>query len=295
MSSKMRVLLTVLAIFSICQAVWGQPWGGGGVEGDPYLIYTAEDMQAVGADPNYWDAHFIMVNDINLAEYTGTQFNIIGTSSNEFTGVFDGNGHTISNFTWKSTGINAIGVFRYVGFLSGQTGGEIRDLGLLNVNIDAGTGNAVGALAGGNNEGTVSNCYATGIVDGNNAIGGLVGVNFVRGTISNCYAIGAVSGNENVGGLVGQNHYATTSDCYATVVVDGNNYIGGLVGINTTSMISNCYATGAFSGNENIGGLAGVNAFGAFSNCYSAGFVSGITKVGGLAGSNSYGLYTKCF
>ena len=110
-------LLTVLAVLSISLPAQGQPWLGSGTEGDPYLIEDANDMQAIGADPNYWDAHFIMVNDINLTEYTGTQFNIIGTFIPPalFTGTFDGNGHKISNFTYQSPEADYIGIFGAVG------------------------------------------------------------------------------------------------------------------------------------------------------------------------------------
>jgi len=38
MSAKMRVLLTILAIFGICQLVGGQLWAEGGVEGNPYNV-----------------------------------------------------------------------------------------------------------------------------------------------------------------------------------------------------------------------------------------------------------------
>ena len=77
------------------QAQYG---GGSGEPNDPYLIYTAEQMNAIGANPNDWDKHFKLMADIDLSAYTGTAFNIIGS----FRGVFDGNGHTISNFTYTS-------------------------------------------------------------------------------------------------------------------------------------------------------------------------------------------------
>jgi len=182
MSSKMRVLLTVLAIFSICQAVCGQPWGGGGVEGDPYLIYTAEDMQAIGADANYWDAHFILVNDVNLADYTGTQFNIIGISeANAFTGVFDGNYHTISNFTYADE-------FRYVLGLFGTLNDPnalIKNLTLTNPIIDFGyPPEGVGTLVGAMYNGEVSNCAVEG-----EQIGWVNNVLYkdIEGTKGRCY------------------------------------------------------------------------------------------------------------
>jgi len=130
MSSKITILLVILAVFGICQKGLGQPWDGNGVEGEPYLIYTAEDMQAIGADPNYWDAHFKQMSNIDLGVYTGIQFNIIGINDEKaFTGNFDGDGHTISNFTYASTDAKYVGLFRYVG-----SGGKIKELNLLNVN-----------------------------------------------------------------------------------------------------------------------------------------------------------------
>ena len=66
------------------------------------------------------DKHFRLMADIDLSGITVTSFNIIGYYVREnspdnkpFTGVFDGNGHTISNFSY-STGTNYIGVFGYV-------------------------------------------------------------------------------------------------------------------------------------------------------------------------------------
>ena len=71
-----------------------------------------------------------------------------------------------------------------------------------------------GGLVGYNNQGTITDCYATGDVNStsfNNSsyAGGLVGYNN-KGMITNCYAIGDVSANSTslkacVGGLVGDN------------------------------------------------------------------------------------------
>jgi len=85
-------LFLVILYFSglPAQAQYG---GGTGEPNDPYLIYTAEQMNAIGAEPNDWDKHFKLMADINLSAYTGTQFNTIGINYHfGFTGVFDGNG-----------------------------------------------------------------------------------------------------------------------------------------------------------------------------------------------------------
>ena len=64
---------------------------------------------------------------------------------------------------------------------------------------------SMGGLVG-INGGTIENSYATGSVNGNNIIGGLVGSNLAGRSIANSYAIGRVTGTgSNIGGLVGNN------------------------------------------------------------------------------------------
>jgi len=93
-------------LFSL-DAVGQRKYGGGtGEPNDPYLIYTAEQMNEIGADSNNWDKHFKLMAAIDLSSYTGTSFNIIGYNdwrgNKPFRGVFDGNDKTISNFTYNS-------------------------------------------------------------------------------------------------------------------------------------------------------------------------------------------------
>jgi hypothetical protein len=162
-------------------------WEGSGTEDDPYQITTAEDMNQIGADPEYWDKHFIVVADINLSDYTGTQFNIIGHYGNPFTGIFDGNDHIISNFRYASTETDYVGLFRCLG-----SEGQIKNVAMEDVNVDGGSGVFIGGLAGYNNGGWIENCSAAGEVSGSDQyIGGLVGFN--GGTILNCHWVGSVS------------------------------------------------------------------------------------------------------
>jgi len=279
----------------------GQPkYGGGtGEPNNPYLIYTAAHMNAIGADSNDWDRHFKLMTDIHLSSYTGDSFNIIGNSATKFTGVFDGNGHTILNFTYDSNNINHIGLFGYVRWPA-----ELKDLGLINPNVDSGTGNDVGSLVGYVGYGTITNCYVEGgSISGDFYVGGLVGNNY-RGTITNCYSesIVSVSSAEGygAGGLVGDN-LGTITNCYAKDAnVTGHEGVGGLVGWNEEDgTISNCYSTGSVSGFADVGGLVGGNAtsggLGTITTCYSTGSVSGIVAVGGLVGYNDYGIISNCY
>jgi hypothetical protein len=177
-------------------------------------------MQAIGADANNWDKCFKLMADIDLGQFTGDEFNIIGNGDNPFTGVFDGNGHTISNFTYvTATRIHFVGIFGATGEIS-----EVKDLGLIDPNVDAGTSWYVGSLVGGNS-GTVTGCYVDGgCVLGRGIVGILVGDS--DGTITNCQSRSVVSGNDRVGGLVGLNRGIITN-CYTSSSVSSVEWIGG--------------------------------------------------------------------
>ncbi|MHC4867842.1 MAG: GLUG motif-containing protein, partial [Planctomycetota bacterium] len=228
-----------------------------------------------------WDKHFKLTADIDLNGYA---VSVIGTDyDNAFTGVFDGNGHTISNLTQNSTGTDNIGLFGYA------YGAVMKDLGLINPNVDGGTGNHVGSLIGKRFSGELFNCYVQGgTVAGANSVGGLVGDNVNR-PLSNCYASTSVSGTKWVGGLAGRSHGGITN-CFSGGTVSGTTDVGGLVGGFTYQMIFDSYSTATVWGNTNVGGLVGyvedIYDYGTrvVSYCYSTGSVSGTTNVGGLIG-----------
>jgi hypothetical protein len=264
--------------------------GGTGTVENPYRIATAEDLNDIGNYEEDWDKHFILVNDVNLAQYTGTQFKIIGKyidwydpGNKPFTGVFDGNNHKIWNFTWTSGDRNGIGLFGYVG-----DGGQIKNLGMENVNVNAGVEH-VGGLVG-TNSGKIMNCYSRGTILGNIEVGGLVGVNWLTGTIAECYFGGSVSAGRRVGGLVGDNWNATIDKCFSFSTfagVTGADCVGGLVGVTQGGSIINCYSTSTVSGTEKVGGLLGIAVgHGAtISECYSTGSVDAEEIFGGLVGN----------
>ncbi len=59
-------LFLVMLYFSglTAQAQYG---GGSGTSENPYLIYTAEQMNEIGLNEADWDKHFKLMADINLA------------------------------------------------------------------------------------------------------------------------------------------------------------------------------------------------------------------------------------
>ncbi|MFH1717241.1 MAG: rhodanese-like domain-containing protein [Planctomycetota bacterium] len=214
--------------------------GGSGTATNPYQIATADDLIALGETPEDYDKHFILTTDIDLdpnlpgrkvfdrAVIAPTIHSCPGCSSGSaLAGIFDGNGHTISHLT--IVGNDFLGLFGSL-----DSGSEVKDLGLLDVNI-TGSGNYIGGLVG-SNWGTVTRCYSTGTVN------------------STCQ----ISGSGGVGGLAGSNG-STVAQCYSTAAISGKHYVGGLVGYNY-GLVVQCYSIGAVSGTEwCVGGLVGLN------------------------------------
>jgi len=264
---RRRQFYSVLAagalVIALCAIAGAQYGGGSGTADDPYLIYTPEQMNAIGADPNDWDQHFKLTADIDLSQYTGTEFNLIGVpyrrhpyrSGKPFTGVFDGNGHVISNFRYACHGEKDIGLFRWIA----DPNAVVKRVRLVNVIVGAGTGDYVGSLVGDLEAGTVTECYATGFVKGNKRVGGLVGHG---DTITACYANAAVIGHDYVGGLAGSAGAITDSYAHGTVI--GSEYVGGLVGYYDyikDFAVTHCYATAFVIGASHTGGLVGCDIF----------------------------------
>lgn len=326
-----RIILSLLWIFQ--GSALGQYHGGSGTAEDPYLIYTADQMNSMGLHPAHWTGHFKLMADIDLSDFTGESFNLIGTTEVPFAGVFHGNGHKISNFTYHVYKIpdpndpaesdirnnnfgdpdEPTGLFRMV------SGPDALITNVCLVNPDIGVDpssplkslGTAGALIGYLGGGTVSHCAVQGgRVRGAVEIGGLVGRSV--GGIFHCDVVCEVSGIEKghgsggqsfmglyVGGVVGDQRGGRLSRCTFNGNVSGIIWAGGLVGsCQKGSRISQCSATGSVSGErKNVGGLAGENK-GTIENCHSDMSVSqtksyGDGACGGLVGSNS-GTISDC-
>lgn len=297
--------------------------GGSGDANDPYLISTPQQLITVGWYEEDYDKHFLLMTNLDFNDISSTEILPIGSAKVAFTGVFDGQGHTISRIKLRS--YRNVGVFGVVGsripdgllrtpyiseFVDAQ--GFVRNLQVTDANL---TGSyMLGILVGFNVNGTISGCSVTGSVGaegaGNDVLGGLVGRNM--GLIEKCTASCYVNGGSVVGGLVGSNYgtiqfsYSTgeviglalytgglsgdntgnISNCHSQCLVQGVRRVGGLVGSNSNEII-NCYNTGDISGQEHIGGLVGVNT-GYVNDSYSTSSVSGDVNVGGLVGCNGF-------
>lgn len=241
-----------------------------------------------------------------------------------FSGSLNGNGKTVTGLYINRPTISSVGLFGYI------SNGKVFNLNLANVNItgDSNVGGIFGenyggsilnssvtgsvtggqsaSIAGGvggyNDSGLISNSNSSATVTGADAVGGLVGFNYL-GTISHSYATGNIISDgifdaDNMGGLVGYNEEGPVSNSYSTGNVTGgeaSKYIGGLVGFNTSGgIITRAYSTSSVSGYSYIGGLLGYNDEGSVSDSYYSGAVSGERYIGGLIGSN-YGLVSNSY
>lgn len=267
----------------------GKYGGGSGVEGNPYLIFTAEQFDAMGAEPGDWDKHFVLMADVDLSGYPGGELHIVGLdAASPFSGVFDGGGHKISGL-----GRNSSADFRSAP-LFGYVIGTVKDVGLIDPNVGGRLLYYTGSLVG-DNHGLVSNCYAedVNVVGGGWHAGGLVGWNSTEGTMIDCNSTGVVR-DRCAGGLVGKNA-GTMTGCRTAAVVIGNSPVGGLAGTNVNGTIANSCSYATVTGDDRTGGLVGHNFAGTITACYSAAVVTGNDGVGGLLGENAGGLVINCY
>jgi hypothetical protein len=264
---------------------------GSGTESNPYLIQSRAAFDEFANPANaatYWVSgkYTRLMRDIDLAGTSYTQAVIApDTSTNQgfqgiaYSGIFDGNGHTISNLTVTASSKDYVGLFGTIG-----SGGQVKNLGVINVAI---LGHDYVSGLVGINSGTMISCHIRGTVSGALTIGGLVGGN--HGTISSCSSSGLVSNtNMFVGGLCGQNFITGViiGSCSASDVT-GETDAGGLCGFNVGT-ISDGYATGNVTGESCVGGLCGYNYHddATISSSYAVGSVTGYNYVGGLCGQN---------
>lgn len=160
--------------------------------------------------------------------------------ANDFSGTFDGNGHTVTLNITASTA--NVGLFKT---LSG--GAVVRNV--ITAGSISSTEKYVGGIAGFANtysgDVTIENCKNTAAVQGGNGVGGIFG--YCSGsahsvTITGCANTGTISGARNSGGICGTLENAHfIKNCYNSGAVTGSN-IGGILGRGAKGvLIENCY------------------------------------------------------
>ena len=185
-----------LVVFMAIVMVFTYMPSGMGVEtawADASVITTAEGFAAMDANGNY-----VLGGDITIAE----------PYADEFTGTFDGDGHTVT-LAIDTPEKNYVGLFSKLG-----NNATVKNLAV--------TGNVSGneyvaGIAGENASGTISSCKNTADISANGRyVGGIAGKN--SGNINSSYNMGRVSSERsrsgvNLGGIVGFSS-GTVTNCY---------------------------------------------------------------------------------
>lgn len=232
-----------------------ESFSGSGTETDPYLIESGAELAYLSKfcaeGGNTSGLYYELTADIDLANNV---FTPIGPSStNQFKGIFNGAGNTISNLKIDRTE-SLSGLFGRV------NGATIQDLTIDHATITSTSGN-VGALVGAAyGTCTIANCVVknSSVTGGSNLTGGLIG--YSGTAVTKCAVIDTtVSGTKYVGGLIAQVGKAVT-ECYTlhvTVTATGD-YAGGLIGGGNASDIANCFVRGgSVTGDGYVGGVIG--------------------------------------
>lgn len=293
--------------------------GGSGTEADPYRISSAGELALLNKliveedkdssfDEVYTNAWYILTGDVELndtadfANWAATApeygWEPIGQSAElgHFSGVFDGNGHTIRGL-YINADANLDDANRRNYGLFAEIEGTVKNLTIDQSYIRvSGTGKNVGAVAGAMvmDKGVMENCASATVMEisGDGNVGGILGSG--EGTIQNCRFSGTVSQNDelwsHMGGICGSG--GNISGCTNLGSISGKGYTGGIVGYGNKVMDS--VNKGTVRG-DTAGGICGnlyragtglevaVTELGLW-NCVNEGQVNAVSCAGGIAG-----------
>lgn len=224
----------------------------------------------------------------------------------EFTGVFNGNGHVIKNLRISASGEEE----QNTGFFAVNKG-QVSNLGFTGGSITSKVPNSrLGMITGFNpEEGIIQNCYNTGKISSVSICGGIAGKN--DGKILDCYNTGSIDANGNedlsaggIAGSSGQGRDAWIIDCLnkGTISGKGIDYInvGGIIGKNDLSLLIRCRNTGSVTAQAetahylnqgaNAGGIAGLSTGGIIRQCFNNAGITGkkCTYAGGITGTVNF-------
>ena len=211
-------------------------------------ISTTEDLERLQNCSGTVECKLVLANNINASSIDDWEPLSIANS-------FDGNGYTISNLT------STQGAFLEVNERDDNTDIEIKNLGLVNINIDK-TGDYTGS------------------------VGALFDIGYLQSDaatlVDNCFVTGSITtGDVYIGGITDDpNDDTKISNCYTDLSIQWtpvdnlfgdieNVHIGGIAGIiyaNRKVDISNCYSNAritmsAGQGIAQIGGIVGLVGF----------------------------------
>jgi hypothetical protein len=259
-----KLILSILFLSVGWASAHAQFAGGAGTEADPYQVASLEQLQSIH---DHLDLYFILTADIDATASEGWNegagFHPIGLGvvaqvpvedgeegeteevDVDFTGSFDGGGYTISNLYINRPEESVVGLFSRVGH-----GGVLKNVAIEDAQVWADSD--AGILAGQVHGGQITDSYTTGVISGDDTIGGLVGEHLEGSQTLRCYSTAevAATGRRN-GGLIGDHRESEIIASYAAGSVTGNEVTGGLVGfMRAGGKIIDSYATASGDGDQ---------------------------------------------
>lgn len=196
--------------------------------------------------------------------------------ASDFSGTFDGNGHTVTLDITASTA--------NVGLFSKLADGAVVKNVITAGSVTATGKKCVAGIAGYATDNVkIENCKNTASITGNKNVGGILGEAYnneesISVGIKNCANEGAVNGTGSaIGGIVGKMEGQNSIiDCYNRGNITGFNNYAGIVGQSTGALVAtikNCYSVGAvtaYGASTNAGyALIGGSKNYALTNCYA--------------------------
>ncbi len=277
--------------------------GGSGTSADPYRIETGAQLVLI---KDYSDKYFILKNNINLDNRSWPSIS--------FSGVLNGDGYVISNLKVSRSEAN-LGLFSTLY-------GTVKKLTVKGVDIQAGSSDSVGAIAGSlRGNGFITDCSvilnSQSKILGNEMVGGIAGSLYGGendSTVSGCKVTSTssenvISGASLVGGIVGyidqSSHKLNIVDCHVNANIYGGSYTGGICGAlepsGYSAQIKECSYKGTISGESVIGGIYGgvYNVTSGDEDFYILGCKTDVTvnvsedKAGGIYGSTLGGIRVR--
>lgn len=189
------------------------------------------------------DTIYPLLNDITLTDDDNSKLSLIGDhQQTPFSGIFDGNNHTISKLKISASNgfAGLFGIITHTGY--------VKRLHLDNCSsesIDGSADSGVGLLAG-VCYGTITNCSASNNTITVNIItptGGLIGHLRAGGNVINsCVQNTTITSTGYIGGIAGEVKQANIINCYvASNQINASTYCGGFAGYTNQTNITNCY------------------------------------------------------
>ncbi|MDD3280887.1 MAG: T9SS type A sorting domain-containing protein [Bacteroidales bacterium] len=238
-----------------------------------FQLTTAEQLAGLAVMVNNGNSFqgktIELMNDVDLGGALETPLNwkpigYIYTDTLSFSGIFDGNNHSIKKmFIEQSlTDTVTVGLFGVVNMAT------IKNLFMkenvaFNIYNESNTNDYCGVLVGCSFNSNILYCY-------------------IESTL--------VLNTSGFGGIVGEAYYSCISYCIFNGKIESNIYgNGGISGVSYYSVVNNCISMAELKGERNVGGIVGISAY---SNIYNNIFIGKCevsdTYAGGITARSYY-------